>query len=243
MNTRKVAEEPGLTVFERVASRELIEQLNALIDASRHRWRPADGRRESSLAQALCELLRESGVFRAAEAEALAASRRWAVTTFGRTLPANVLYVLRCVNRDIPSQSHLRHFDSHALTLLIPLQVPGRDGGNGDLCMYKNPRGSISLMRNMVTKAGLMLQQNLPFAVRRAQTLRDLRRARCVRIVCEPGNVYAFNGFITLHTNLEVAAGERRSLIVHYYDPGLNAGLRHALGMLRSMRDRLMDAL
>jgi hypothetical protein len=244
MNDRTIVfDDLGLTVFEHVVSLDLLKWINASIDATRHRWRPADGRRETATAKSFGDLLRQSDAFRAAEVEARAASRRWAMETFGRPLAENVLHVIRCVNRDVPSQSHLRHFDSHSLTLLIPLQLAGKGDRNGDLLLYKKRRQSISLARNVLTKGSLIMQHNLPFAVRRALTRRDLHRRRCVRVACEPGNVYVFNGFITLHANLDVAAGERRSLIIHYYDPGMNAGLRSTLRVWRALRDRIADAL
>ena len=59
--------------------------------------------------------------------------------------------------------------------------------------------------------------------------------------MCLPGNVYVFNGFVTLHSNFDVESGERRSLIIHYYDPGLTAGLQRITQTFRGFRDRLAD--
>jgi hypothetical protein len=232
-------QELGVTVFVGVVPDSALQNINAIIDATRHQWQPADGRRESKLALLFVELLRQLDAFRAAEAKACEASQRWATQKFGRALALNRLYVLRCVNRDTTSQSHLRHFDSHVLTLLIPLRLAENGEQNGDLVMYQKQRNSISLVRNVLTKASLIAQQHLPFRTRVARVRRDMRSKRCVRVACEPGNVYGFNGFITMHANLAIDAGERRSLVIHYYDPGLTAGFRSATRALRSLSDRL----
>jgi hypothetical protein len=104
-------------------------------------------------------------------------------------------------------------------------------------------RKSISQLSNVVAKMLLVVGQHLPFACRAARVRRDMCRCRCERVSCEPGNVYAFNGFVTPHANLDVERGERRSLIVHYYDPCLSAGLRAFTQTLRAVRDRIADAL
>jgi hypothetical protein len=70
-------------------------------------------------------------------------------------------------------------------------------------------------------------------------TLRDLRRGRCNRVPVEPGSVYVFNGFVLQHANLDVEVGERRSLLIHYYDPGYSAGLSGTVRGVRMLWDRL----
>ncbi len=233
----------GLTVFEEVVSSQLIQRINASIDVARAQWRPADGRREVAAAASFAEWLRQSDTFRAVEAYACSTTRAWADATLGRCLPENVINVLRCVNHETSQQAHLRHFDSHALTLLIPLQGAETGERNGDLLLYKKQRQSLSLLHNISDKACLLFQQNFPLSIRRALTHHDIRRQHCARIACEPGNVYMFNGFTTLHANLEVAAGERRSLVMHFYDAGLTAGLGHPLRLLRELRDHITDKL
>jgi hypothetical protein len=69
-----------------------------------------------------------------------------------------------------------------------------------------------------------------------------MTRGRCERVPCAVGNVYVFNGFVTQHCNLHVESGERRSLLIHYYDPGLSMGLSVAIRTVRGMRDRLHRA-
>jgi hypothetical protein len=169
------------------------------------------------------------------ESQACADSREWAGAA-RLSFSEEVEYLLRCVNPEMDWQSHLRHHDSHLLTLLVPLWLADGPGKNGDLTLYKERRHTVSFLGNMAYKTWLVLQQNRQFSARKQQTLRDLRRGRCRRIACSPGNVYAFNGFASLHANLEIESGERRSLIMHYFDPCLTAGIKHVTRALRRSR-------
>jgi hypothetical protein len=228
-------------VFEGVVPRSLLEYMNSSIDTARHEWRPADGRRAATMARNFAELLRASDSFNAVESRACSAARRWAAVALGKELAGEPLYVLRCVDSGMPSQSYLRHYDSHILTILIILQLADGYDRCGDLIVYKRERGSISSIANVRTKTWLMIEHVLPLPVRRALVDRDRSKGRCGRIVCSPGNVYVFNGFVTLHSNVDVESGERRSLIIHYYDPGLTAGLQRITQTFRGFRDRLAD--
>ncbi|WP_420995148.1 hypothetical protein ACKI2N_000190 [Cupriavidus sp. 30B13] len=234
---------PRLQIFENVVPGQLLEEMNATLDACRQSWRPADGRRATDTAARFAELLRRHAPFQVAERQACARSRqgaREAGWDIGRGPP---LYVLRCVNGSLRGQSHLRHYDSHILTLLIPLQQAAPTRENGDLIIYRHRRDTVAAWKNVITKVRLILLRSLPFAIRRALTFRHLALGLCDRIACVPGNLYVFNGFVTLHANLHVESGERRSLIFHYYDPGLTAGLSHVPRAWRTLRDRLLDAI
>jgi hypothetical protein len=242
-NVNVAFEDLGLVVFEGVVPQDLLQQINESIAASRREGRAACSNRALEMVRSFADLLRQSDAFRMAEADVCAASRRAAVGKFGPTLADNVLYVLRCVDREAQWQSYLQHFDSHFLTLLIPLKLAEKGERNGDLVVYKKRRQSVSLVRNVITKAWLFAQQNFPLPMRRAVIMRDLRRERCVRVAIEPGNLYAFNGFLTKHANLDVTAGERRTLIIHYYDPGLKAGLHTVTRAFRTLRGRVTNGL
>ncbi|CAB3768615.1 hypothetical protein [Paraburkholderia humisilvae] len=231
---------PGVRLFEGVVPRTLLEQINATIDETRDTWRPADGRRATQTTARVVELLRQHGEFLRIEQQVRATQQRWAAQK-GLKIDGEPLYVLRCINRTLPAQSHLRHYDSHILTLLIPLRSAHDAEENGDLIVYRQPRHQLSAVTNVLAKAWLIALRRLPLAMRRAQTHRDLSLQRCDRVACVPGNVYAFNGFVTRHANLHVEQGERRTLIVHYYDPGMTAGLRLLPRLWRSLRDRLLD--
>jgi hypothetical protein len=227
--------------FEGLVPPGLLECVNSSIDGARHEWRPPDGRRAVTMARNFAGLLRETDSFKAMESRVCSAARHWAAVVLGKELTGEPLYVLRCVDSSMPSQSYLRHYDSHILTILVILQLAEGHDRRGDLVVYKRRRESISLIANLGTKAWLMIEHVLPLPVRRALVDRDQSRGRCDRIVCLPGNVYVFNGFVTLHSNLDVESGERRSLIIHYYDPGLTAGLQRITQTFRGFRDRLGD--
>ena len=228
-------------IFEGLVPRSLLEYMNSAIDTARHEWRPADGRRAATMARNFAGLLRTTDSFNAMESQACSAARRWAAVVLGKELAGEPLYVLRCVGSGMPKQSYLRHYDSHILTILIILQLADGYDRRGDLIVYKRERESISSIANVRTKAWLMIEHVLPLPVRRALVDRDRSRGRCDRIVCLPGNAYVFNGFATLHSNFDVESGERRSLIIHYYDPGLTAGLQRITQTFRGFRDRLAD--
>ena len=228
-------------IFEGLVPRSLLEYMNSAIDTARHEWRPADGRRAATMARNFAGLLRTTDSFNAMESQACSAARRWAAVVLGKELAGEPLYVLRCVGSGMPKQSYLRHYDSHILTILIILQLADGYDRRGDLIVYKRERESISSIANVRTKAWLMIEHVLPLPVRRALVDRDRSRGRCDRIVCLPGNAYVFNGFVTLHSNFDVESGERRSLIIHYYDPGLTAGLQRITQTFRGFRDRLAD--
>lgn len=233
----------GLVVFEGVVPQDMLQQINETIAASRGKGRAACSNRAPEMVRSFADLLRQSDAFRAAETDVCAASRRVAVRRFGPGLADNALYVLRCVDCDAQWQSYLQHFDSHFLTLLIPLRLAEKCERNGDLILYKKRRRSVSLVRNVLAKSWLFAQQNFPFPMRRAVVMHDLHRKRCVRVAIEPGNLYAFNGFLTKHANLDVTAGERCTLIIHYYDPGLKAGLNTVTRVFRTLRGRVTNGL
>jgi hypothetical protein len=228
-------QELGLTVYEDVVPETLLAELNATIDATRNQWSSNDGGLELDLARSFGDLLRRNESFRSIEREACGELPGYAAAE--TTVAEDTLHSLRCVDHHMPWQSHLRHHDSHWLTLLIPLQLAQGAGRNGDLVLYKMRRESVSTLPNMIYKTWLVIQQNRHFRIRRRQTYRDLKRGRCRRIACKPGNVYAFNGFLCLHANLDIESGERRSLLIHYYDPCLTAGIKNMTRRLQRLRE------
>jgi len=108
------------------------------------------------------------------------------------------------------------------------------------LLLYEEPRKSVSMLGNLLYKTWLVLQQNRGFTTRERQTNLDLAQGRCRRIACLPGHAYAFNGFLLLHANLDVEFGERRSLVLQYFDPNLTAGIKTVTVRLNKLRERLM---
>lgn len=228
-----------IEVFVDVVPAPLLSTINATIDATKNDWQPADGRREAVMARSFAEQLRENARFYALEAQVCAAARLWNDTTLKRDIADMPLHVLRCVSQSAAKQSYLRHFDSHVMTLLIPLRIAEKSERNGDLILHVRQRAVKWALVDLLTKFYLFLEHGMPFFIRRWLVVRDQTDARCERIECIPGNVYVFNGLITLHHNLDVTDGERRTLIIHHYDAGLSVGARYFMRSVRNLRDRL----
>ncbi|MBN3858054.1 hypothetical protein G3N59_32175 [Paraburkholderia sp. Ac-20340] len=225
--------------FVGVVPPDLLASINASIEAARHEWQPPDGRRASAAARQFADALRRHEAFSAMEAQVCAAARQWVARTQAREANDPPIHVLRCVGPAMAAQSYLRHFDSHVLTVLIPLQRAPDGEQNGDLIVHMRRCAPLAPLAHLMTKAWLFFEHGLPFGLRRAIVNSGFGTRRGLRIRCEPGNAYVFNGFVTLHHNLHVADGERRSLIIHHYDAGLEARLRTMVRAVRHMRDRL----
>lgn len=210
----------ALKAFHGVIPMQTIAEVNEVIDRS---FGSVPLRSQSGVEAA--ELLRCGEAFRQLE-EAICANARSVAAQAGQTnLPLEPFHVIRCSSLATLSESHCRHYDSHLLTLLIPLQLAPDGIHNGDLVMYRRPRLSVSTPGNVMCKVRHGIQRSLPFAWRKWLTLYDLRRGNCSRVPVQVGSVYEFNGFALQHANLDVENGQRRTLLIHYYDPGHSLGL------------------
>jgi hypothetical protein len=223
----------ALKSFRSVISAETIAEINDAIDRSF-----GDVPQRSQSGAMVAAMLRRDDAFRQLEASICANARAAAARTGQTTLPLEPFHVLRFASSATLAESHCRHYDSHLLTLLIPLQLAPDGVCNGDLVMYRRPRLSVSILGNMLCKARHGLQRSLPFKWRKWLTLHDLRRGNCLRMPVHPGSVYEFNGFALQHANLDVEAGQRRTLLIHYYDPGYSLGLSAKL-----RRERIVDGV
>ena len=221
----------ALKSFHSVIPLETIAEINALIDRSF-----GNVPRRSQSGATVAELIRRIEAFRQLEETVCANARAMAANSGQTDLPLEPFHVLRCSSIATLAESHCRHYDSHLLTFLIPLQLAPDGISNGDLVMYRRPRLSVSTPGNVICKLRHGLQRSLPFSWRRWLTLHDLRRGNCSRIPVRVGSVYVFNGFALQHANFEVENGQRRTLLIHYYDPGHSLGLSAILrrGRIRS---------
>jgi hypothetical protein len=210
----------ALKSFHSVIPMETIAEINEVID----RWFGNVPQRSQSGAIA-AELIRRGDAFRQLEETVCANAREMAAKSGQTDLPLEPFDVLRCSSMATLAESHCRHYDSHLLTLLIPLQLAPDGVSNGDLVMYRRPRLSVSTPGNVMCKIRHGVQRSLPFNWRKWLSLHDLRRGHCSRIPVQVGSVYAFNGFALQHSNLDVETGQRRTLLIHYYDPGYSLGL------------------
>lgn len=236
------AEDDGLelTVFENIVPQTFLDEMNAAIDATRETWPAAHGGPNLPVADACAKLLRSNKAFRTIEKQTCCEIRKWMRKQSGLALANESIASLRCVNHSMPWQAHLRHFDSHLLTLLIPIQLADGAEQNGDLLLYVQRRKYASMLSNVIRKIWLVIQQNRRYETRRRYTSSDLAADKCRRIACVPGHVYAFNGFVTLHANLHVTCGERRTLVLHYFDTKLTVRVKNVTLIWNSWRERVM---
>jgi hypothetical protein len=218
----------ALKSFNDVIPLEAIAEINEVINRS---FGSLPERAQISLMAA--ELFRRCDAFRLLEESICTDTRAMAAKAGQTELPLEPFHVIRCASTKTQAESHCRHYDSHLLTLLIPLQLAPEGASNGDLIMYRRPRLSVSTPGNVICKIRHGIQRGLPLNWRKWLTLHDLRRGNCDRVPVQVGSVYAFNGFALQHANLEVEAGQRRTLLIHYYDPGHSLGLS---GILRRAR-------
>jgi len=122
--------------------------------------------------------------------------------------------VLRCLVGDTGRrESMIFHYDSFVLTTIMPVCLP--DGAKGDLLMVpgKRPiRGSYAA--NLVDK----LRVDNRWAQRSLVKAYKLGSNRFTQVAMEPGNMYLFWGYRSLHTNLPADPGGIRATAVFHYD-------------------------
>lgn len=106
------------------------------------------------------------------------------------------------------------HFDAHLLTLLIPIYIPNKtNSDNGNLIIIKNLRKLTHfLIKNIFQK---LFYQSAFF--KKIFIKNNLVKKET--LVLKPGNAYIFNGFRTLHANMNIDPNDvRATILVHYYD-------------------------
>jgi len=137
---------------------------------------------------------------------------------------------LRCLtDRSAAGHSDYFHYDSYAITAVIPIAIPAA-GGGGDLILLPNRRPlRRTYLANLIDKA-LAERQGAQRSFRRA--LDAGAGPQRVRLV--PGNVYLFLGYRSLHANEPCGEGFlRATLILHAIDPHAGSPLKRLLGRLR----------
>lgn len=109
------------------------------------------------------------------------------------------------------------HFDAHLLTLLIPIYIPNReDSDNGDLIIIKNLRKLHSnIILNIFQK--IFFQSKIFRFFLNSKIFSNIFKKERLKLI--PGNIYIFNGFRTLHANLNINPDDvRATCLVHFYD-------------------------
>ena len=132
--------------------------------------------------------------------------------------------IYRCL-KGITGQQHSNrfHYDSYVLTMLLPVAVP-EEGLRGDLLLVPNTRRIRRLyLLNVLDRfliGNLIAQTILRFAARR-------RWSRIVAIRLEPGTMYFFWGYRSIHTNEPCDVDKlRATALFHYGDPHENSRIR-----------------
>lgn len=219
----------GLKDFRSVVPMQAIAEINAALDSlpGNVSQRPHP--------DTVAKMLRRGDAFRQLEEAVCADTRAMVAGVVQGTLRQEPVHVIRCADPVRRRDSHCRHYDSHLLTMLIPLRLAPDCACNGDLIMYRCPRLTVSTLGNVMCKIAHGIHRKLPFVWRKWLTLRDLRRGHCSRVPVQLGSVYVFNGFALKHANIDVEMGQRRSLLIHYYDPGHSLGLSWLMRRVRGV--------
>lgn len=137
------------------------------------------------------------------------------IYNFGIRKNEDLYKVLRVVTgRKSKKVSLDYHFDAHLLTLLVPICIPNTKGSNnGHLIIFKNFR---SLTKNIFKNIFQKLFYQSKFF---KNIFINSGIVKGKQLKLKPGNAYIFNGFRTLHTNLNINPKDiRATLLVHYYD-------------------------
>jgi hypothetical protein len=143
----------------------------------------------------------------------------------GRRAPEQELYhVLRCLcGKTGQKHAWMFHYDSYVVTALIPIQIP-TDGQTGDLLMFPNTRSiRPAYLFNALDK--VLLDNALTQKLLRASV--EKRRLKPVRIRMQPGNLYLFWGYRTIHTNEPCDVDQvRATALFHFANPHRKPGTR-----------------
>lgn len=148
----------------------------------------------------------------------------------------NVLRII--AGDDHQSHSMMFHYDATTVTALMPIFIPdGPPEESGALVAIPNHRRfRRSVVVNLIEK---MMVQNGAFRNLTARGLRgDRLMERIVRL--EPGNLYLFWGYRTLHANLPAHPGSlRATMLFHYGNPhGRSLATRAVLWVRRQREGR-----
>jgi hypothetical protein len=152
-----------------------------------------------------------------------------------RSTDTGLTQTLRCLTGDGGrKESLIFHYDSFVLTTIMPVCMP-QSGERGDLLMLPNRRPlRRSYVRNLIDK--LLVDNTWVQRYLKKRCFSDDRAF--TRIVMQPGHLYLFWGYRSLHTNLPVAADALRATAVFHYhnvhgSSSLAGRLRKALGTVK----------
>jgi len=150
----------------------------------------------------------------------------------GDTAPEdNFFFVFRCLQGASGQRhSYQFHYDSHILTALLPVEIP-ESGPKGDLVLFPHVRPIrrryYSSVLDKLALANKLSQTTLRAAARR-------RRLGAIAIRLQPGTVYFFWGYRSIHANEPCEPGKLRvTALFHYGDPHRNSSLQSLINYAR----------
>lgn len=110
------------------------------------------------------------------------------------------------------------HYDSYVITALVPIVMPsGPENARGDLVIYPSLR---SIRRYAVTNVieRVFFQNRIVQYLMASRVARRLWKAQVIPM--EPGNLYFFRGYQSLHANKPCAVDALRcTALFHFADP------------------------
>jgi hypothetical protein len=126
--------------------------------------------------------------------------------------------VLRCVQGNQGKrESNCFHFDASLVTALVPIFIPQEGEERGDLVLFPNLRGVRSnVLFNVIEKA--LLQNRFSRKLMILAIERGWLKPDTLQL--EPGNIYFFWGYRSLHANRPVGPDlKRATALFHFGDP------------------------
>ena len=138
----------------------------------------------------------------------------------GKQRPESGVYqVLRVLSgRSGLKEAFQFHYDAYVVTALMPIAIPTGPGEKrGDLMIYPKLRGIRSnVVVNLVEK--ILLQNKLARRIARSAFMQRILKAKVLRM--EPGDIYLFWGYQSLHGNEPCfPTSTRATALFHFADP------------------------
>lgn len=204
----------GYARLENALSASDLEQLRAFTDSSaaRHPGEYFAYHGETALAESLLASIWADTTVKQLLAELYTHAA-------GRASASNQIFpVLRCVQGDVGRrESNCFHYDASLVTALIPIYIPVEGEECGDLMLFPNLRKvRENVVVNVLEKS--LMQNRLGRWLTCQAIDRGWAKPRVLKL--QPGDIYLFWGYRTLHANQPCGPNlKRATAILHYGDP------------------------
>ena len=159
----------------------------------------------------------------------------YALATGASAGSSAVYQVLRVLKGSTGRRQAFRfHYDAYVVTAVLPIVIPsGAAGPSGDLILYPRLRPiRANYLVNLLEKA--LMQNTLVQRIMATGPVRRLLRAKVYHL--QPGNLYLFWGYQSLHANQPCRPDSLRATAVfHLGNPHRQSRL---IGLIQQMRMR-----